>query len=78
MRKAVCFGCNQMRLVNYAFSTRVARAHIRPGEYCADCYDRFDLEVRPARTAISATKDETSPWQENAIRELEDMCSMVE
>ncbi len=59
MREGVCTGCSHRTLVNLA-----VRNDKYLGEFCADCYDRLNLEerprkiARPARIVFRPTRDE--------------------
>ena len=71
MRIGKCDGCGaRSRMVNWA--NQLHPWHPKPGYYCDVCYDKFNLEDRPKKTSVAATKDDISPWQENAIRDLEE------
>ena len=69
MRIGKCDGCGaRSRMVNWAYRT----LRMPAGNYCDECYEKFDLEYHRKPTSIAATKDDISPWQENAIRDLEE------
>jgi len=44
------------------------------GEYCAECFDLIDHDKvdRPWAKPATIDRDGASPWQENAIRDLEE------
>jgi len=75
MRKAKCAGCGKVAMVNLA-TLRVEK----PGEFCAECYEKYGLDTRGdlmARLRSNSLvveerrEDDGGPWQQNAVREME-------
>jgi len=64
-----CHGCGYVRWVNVA-----TRNGVCMGEYCAECFDLIDHDKvdRPWAKPATIDRDGASPWQENAIRDLEE------
>lgn len=75
MRQAICVGCRKVTLVNHYTRQlkRNGKMVANPGEYCADCFQRLGLEDLRRKTGRSGRKEDgASPYQENAIRAMED------
>ncbi len=66
MRIALCQKCNRETWVNEITGTDA-------GEYCGDCFDSVPHpEPRRNRTVKSSGMNHSDPWQENAVRAMED------
>jgi hypothetical protein len=69
MRKATCTGCKRIAWVNSA-----TRGGNGIGEYCADCYEDLEHDQNDApKTSPTSGASHSNPWQENAIRALENL-----
>lgn len=68
LHKGKCDSCRNIRLVNLT----TAKGTWEGCHLCSQCWERLEImNDRPSKKSSSATRDDISPWQENAIRELE-------
>lgn len=73
MRQAECVMCGRIQWVNHITYTDKKTKCKVIGELCADCFDKSDAPIiRPPGNDDPSWKENSNPWQENAIRALED------
>ena len=75
MHKGECDGCSKVTFVNRSHGARslVTKAVILAGDYCADCFEKHGLDVRQRRHGVAGpAEDDGGPFQQNAVREMED------
>lgn len=69
MRKATCDNCQRAGVWVNMITTRGTML----GEYCAECFETTRHDEPPRnRTTKSSGTDHNNPWQDNAIRAMED------
>lgn len=74
MRIATCVGCGRPQWTSFAIvgEAKSNRHGIHDGDYCGDCFEKYDLERRPPRQGTPASRDETSPGWDDAVRASEE------
>ncbi len=79
MRQGQCELCGSTAWINNCIGRAgipKVRAAIPPGEYCGECFEKFDLgevKLQPKTGRASTKEDDGSPGQQSAARILEDM-----
>ena len=77
MHLGPCAGCGETRMVNRSFGSGgngKDRPAIDAGDYCADCFEKLDLGwgKRRARTGQNVGILDDNPYEQNAVRDLEE------
>ena len=72
MRKANCIYCGEHANVNFSIF-----GPAKSGEYCSECYEEYGLAMPGKPWCLIGPPDDISPWQANAIRDLEETLSTL-
>jgi hypothetical protein len=71
----MCVGCGEQVMVNHSDgkAATLRRQAVVPGDYCAKCFEKLDLDsVLYPSGGTTELQEDTSPFQENAIKDMEE------